>query len=83
MITKKEIDFMLEMFYNKHGMISAKEQKTYVINSHFYEVITKLRAMNLISSVVISNELIDRRISLYELTIRGVTLIKILKGDDY
>lgn len=83
MITKKEIEFMLEIYKNPNNMVTAKEQNTYVLSSNFYKMITKLKNMNLINTNTSLSEYEDRRYNLYELTLRGITLIKILLGEDY
>lgn len=74
---------MLEIFNNPNKMITAKEQKTFIVCSHFYAVITKLRDMKLINTNTVLSEYGDKRYNLYELTLRGTTLIKILLGEDY
>lgn len=80
MLTKKEIEFLIEL-YNNNNKLTAKEQKSFNCINHFYRVITKLKRMNLINSYII--EIFDKRMSIYELTIRGMTLIKIILGEDY
>jgi len=82
MITKNEIDLMIKM-YNNNGNITAKTQDIFVVNSRFYERVTKLKRMKLISSYLVDGGLADRRFNIYELTARGITLIKILLGEDY
>jgi len=80
MITKKEIDFLIEL-YNNNNKLTAKEQTIYNSKNHFYRVITKLKKMKLINSYIV--QIFDNRMSIYELTLRGLTLVKIILGEDY
>lgn len=82
MLTKTQINFLLEI-YNNNGKITSKEQKSYTCKNTFYQTITKLTRMKLINSYLIQIDEGDKRINIYELTLRGLTLIKILLGEDY
>lgn len=81
MLTNSEIKLLLQIYKNNGG-ITAKEQTIFIVNSHFYNVISKLKNMNLLCPITIQNDLSDNRINLYELTLRGKLLVKILLGKD-
>lgn len=82
MITKGEINLLLEIYNNK-GRTTAKEQTIYTCMNKFYNAITKLKKQKMIESFTIEIDNADKRIFIYELTLRGITFVKILLGEDY
>lgn len=80
-LTKSEQSFLKEIY--EKGSITAREQETYIVNSGFYKVITRLRNKKLIQITTLKLKNSDKRISIYELTVNGLVIIKILLGEDY
>lgn len=72
---------LLFFIYDNNGRTTTKEQDIFKSNQRFYCAIERLKGANLLSSFVFTDELIDRRINIYELTLRGIQLIKILNGE--
>ena len=80
MITHNQQKFLFEILEN-NGKITKREQSVFVNTSGFYNTITYLNNLKLINIFKIKKD--NKIYSVYELTLRGLTLIKILNGEDY
>ena len=79
-LTNGELRLLL-FIYKNNGRITAREQKIYSSLNCFYKKVTKLKKKKIITSHLIEND--DKRKCIYELTMRGLILAKIMLGEDY
>lgn len=80
MITHNQ-QLLLKQILENNGTITKKEQTIYINNSCFYNTITHLQKIKLINILKIKEN--NKLFSVYELTLRGMTLIKLINGEDY
>jgi len=80
MITYNQQKLLFEIL-NNNGKITKKEQSVFINTSGFYNTITHLSNLQLISIFKIKKD--NKVYSVYELTMRGMTLLKILNGEEY
>jgi len=80
MITKKEFE-LLTLMLNKDGKITFKEQKIFINDISFYRAMKHLKKHSFIISLYINKcPLKDSRIKIYEITLKGIELCKLLNG---
>lgn len=82
MITKSDMLFLFQL-YDKNGEITAKKQDVYIVNSKFYQKMKNLKELKLIVTHSINEKMTNKYINVYEITLRGIVLVKILRGLDY